>query len=225
MSSMSDWGLGEQHLLPDAIVAFVDGELATVPAQRAAAHIDQCACCAAEASTQRQARGVVRSAVGPRVPAALLNSLRSIPQVAPLPPSPDGLAVTENGALVAVQRPDKVFGMTAPLGSSAPLGASSAPFGERRHGSNRKTVPGASVVVSGLVLGALALVAPHVNSTSPPQEMNSRQAPVVGSSATSLATVDPSASGHAFGASQVLEPVPNPRVPTARGLGTGSYSR
>ena len=100
-----------QHLAVDAVVAFVDGELAAGPRDRAAEHLTSCQTCAAEVSAQRQARSVVRSAGYPTVPAGLLATLRNIPLTTDLPPGPEGLAMTEDGALVAVADPGR-----APLG-------------------------------------------------------------------------------------------------------------
>jgi hypothetical protein len=73
-----------------------------------------------------------------------------------MPEMPDGLAMTQDGQLVAVQRPDRVpaLGGTAPLGTSAKLGEGHAVLGRR---PGRRAAQGAGVVVSGLVLGAIAL--------------------------------------------------------------------
>ncbi|MFL6141034.1 MAG: zf-HC2 domain-containing protein [Labedaea sp.] len=153
----SGWGLSEQHLMPDAVVAFVDGELSRTAVDRAASHIAKCPYCAAEISAQRQARAAVRAADTPPPPADLLASLRAIPQETELPTAPDGLAVTEDGQLVTVQRPDRVapLGSNSPLGSSPKLGEGRAVLGFR---IGRRTAQGAGVVVSGLMLGALALM-------------------------------------------------------------------
>jgi anti-sigma factor RsiW len=163
-------GLSEQHLLPDAVVAFVDGELSPTACDRAAAHIARCPYCAAEIAAQRQARAAVQEAHTPAVPAGLLASLRAIPQEVELPTSPDGLAVTEDGQLVSVLRPDRVapLGSTPPLGSSPKLGEGRTVLGSR---IGRRT--GAGVVVSGLVLGALALV----NAGSSPTAERGEEAP------------------------------------------------
>ncbi|HEY6425347.1 MAG TPA: zf-HC2 domain-containing protein [Pseudonocardiaceae bacterium] len=111
-----------QHLAVDAVVAFVDGELDAAARGRAAEHLIACPSCAAEIAGQRQARSVVRSAECPQVPANLLAALRDIPQTADLPPTPDGLAVTVDGTVVAVAGPGRP--LTPPLGAGAPLGAS-----------------------------------------------------------------------------------------------------
>jgi anti-sigma factor RsiW len=152
-----------QHLLPDAVVAFVDGELSPTACDRAASHVARCAICAAEISAQRQARAAVRAADTPPPPAGLLASLRAIPQEVELPTTPDGLAVTDDGQLVTVQRPDRVapLGSGQPFGTSPKLGEGKAVLGFR---FGRRASQGAGVVVSGLVLGALALV----NSGSSP---------------------------------------------------------
>ncbi|GAA3063997.1 anti-sigma factor family protein [Actinokineospora globicatena] len=149
-------GLGEQHLLPDAVVAFVDGELTRSAHDRVTSHLASCAWCAAEITTQRQASAEVRAATTPTMSAGLLAALRAIPLETELPATPDGLAVTADGQLVAIQRPDRAaaaFGASAPLGSGPKLGEGVV-LGKR----NRRAAQGAGVVVSGLVLGALALV-------------------------------------------------------------------
>ncbi|GAA0214763.1 hypothetical protein GCM10010492_10690 [Saccharothrix mutabilis subsp. mutabilis] len=161
MTDLRGWGLPEQHLLPDAVVAFVDGELSSSAHSRAAAHLARCPFCAAEAYSQQQARSAVRAAATPCAPEGLLARLGAIPQEVELPSAPDGLAVTEDGQLVAVQRPDRVaFGSGPVLGSSRPFGTGSR-FGSRR------ARQGAGVVVSGLMLGALALVVPGSEEPSP----------------------------------------------------------
>lgn len=168
MTAPRGWGFPESHLLPDAVVAFVDGELSLGAQDRAASHIARCPVCAAEVMSQRQACTAVRHAGAPSMSAGFLASLRSIPQNTELPTSPDNLAVTSDGQLVAIQRPDRVAGLrdsgvlggSAPLGSSAPLGTSHTFLGGSRFGgARRRAAQGAGVVVSGLVLSALALVA------------------------------------------------------------------
>ncbi|WP_037316267.1 anti-sigma factor family protein [Amycolatopsis orientalis] len=168
MTAPRGWGLPESHLLPDAIVAFVDGELSLGAQDRASAHIARCQSCAAEVAAQRQAVNAVKQAGAPSMSAGFLASLCSIPQNTELPSAPDNLAMTADGQLVAIQRPDRVAGLrdtgvlggTAPLGSTAPLGQSPNVLGGGRFGLvRRKYAQGAGVVVSGLVLSALALVA------------------------------------------------------------------
>jgi anti-sigma factor RsiW len=170
------WGLSEQHLLPDVVVAFVDGELSPTAHDRAAAHMARCPHCLADIVAQRQAASAVQSADAPAVPAGLLATLRAIPQQVEVPATPDGLAMTDDGQLVVVQRPEQQhtpFGSSAPLGSSAKLGEGRAVLGRR---SSRRTAQGAGVVVSGLVLGALVFVStggdeqpePPSTQTDPP---------------------------------------------------------
>ncbi|GAB3469524.1 anti-sigma factor family protein [Actinophytocola sediminis] len=158
MTDERGWGLSEQHLLPDVVVAFVDGELSATAHDRASAHMARCPHCLADIVAQRQTASVVQSADVPSVPAGLLATLRAIPQQVEMPTAPDGLAMTDDGQLVVVQRPERMpapFGASPPLGSSAKLGEGDAVLGRR---SSRRTAQGAGVVVSGLVLGALALV-------------------------------------------------------------------
>ncbi|MFR9729888.1 zf-HC2 domain-containing protein [Saccharopolyspora sp. MS10] len=163
MTARRGWGLSEQHLALDALVAFVDGELSANAHDRAAAHLARCSSCAADAAAQRQARTAVRSAAVPSISAGLLQALQSIPSSAELPAQPDGLALTEDGQLVAINPGARSgrFGSGATIGSSTPLGggrqlgdASGPP--ETRPARGRRT--GAGVVFSGLMLGALALV-------------------------------------------------------------------
>jgi len=168
MTDLRGWGLSEQHLLPDAVVAFVDGELSTTAHGRVTAHIARCPYCAAEAFSQQQARTAMRAAETPSCPIGLLDNLRAIPQEVDLPSMPDNLAVSADGQLVTVLRPDRAgngFGSGPVLGSTPPLGSGSAVLG--RFGG-RRARHGAGVVVSGLMLGALALVTP--NAESAPQD-------------------------------------------------------
>ncbi|MTD55038.1 anti-sigma factor family protein [Amycolatopsis pithecellobii] len=167
MTDMRGRGLfPESHLLPDVVVAFVDGELSLGARDRAASHIAGCPCCAAEVSAQRQARAAVKDAGAPSMSAGFLASLRAIPEHTDLPMSPDNLALTEDGQLVAIQRPERVaglrqmpFGSSAPLGSGTRLGSGSAVLNSHRSGSvRRRAAQGAGVVVSGIVLSALAIV-------------------------------------------------------------------
>ena len=164
------WGLSEQHLMPDAVVAFVDGELSPTAWDRASAHVAKCPFCAAEVAAQRQARAAVKEADTPAAPAWLLASLRAIPEKVELPTTPDGLAMTDDGQLVAVQRPDRVapFGASQPLGSSPKLGEGRAVLGWR---FGKRTAQGAGVVVSGLVLGALALANSGSSPAAEPRDL------------------------------------------------------
>ncbi|WP_239154160.1 anti-sigma factor [Amycolatopsis sp. FDAARGOS 1241] len=167
MTAARGWGLSESHLLPDVVVALVDGELSPGAHDRATAHLARCGMCAAEVSAQRQAVEAVRHAGAPSMSDGFLASLRSIPDHTDLPGAPDNLAVTADGQLVAIQRPDRVAGLREagvlggppPLGSSTPLGHSPHVLGGGRFTLTRKrAAQGAGVVVSGLVLSALALV-------------------------------------------------------------------
>ncbi|SFW92615.1 anti-sigma factor family protein [Amycolatopsis australiensis] len=165
MTAPRGWGLPESHLLPDAVVAFVDGELSHGARERAASHITRCQACAAEVRAQRQAMEAIRRAAAPSMSAGFLASLQSIPEHTELPSAPDNLAVTADGQLVAIQRPERVAGLlggVAPLGSAAPLGQSENLLGGGRF--KRRAAQGAGVVVSGLVLSALALVGTSADS-------------------------------------------------------------
>ncbi|MER6991772.1 zf-HC2 domain-containing protein [Saccharopolyspora hirsuta] len=169
MTVLRGWGLPEQHLALDAIVAFVDGELSPNAHDRAAAHLARCPACTADAAAQRQARAAVKAAGTPSISPKLLQALQAIPAHAELPSQPEGLALTEDGQLVTVSRPDRAnrFGTGAVLGSTTPLGGGQQPLGSSRPFAGepeptrrvgRRTKQGAGVVFSGLVLGALALM-------------------------------------------------------------------
>ena len=174
MTDLRGWALAEQHLVPDAIVAFVDGELSVTAQSRARAHLARCPLCATEAKSQHQARAAVRAAESPSVPPGLLNSLRSIPEDVDLPVLPDELSVTEDGQVVVMLRPAPAkpggnttafgtgarLGDAARLGSTPLLGSGSAVLGSRVRDVGRWARHGAGMVVSGLVLGALVLVSP-----------------------------------------------------------------
>src|SRR6185295_4118505 len=72
MTAPRGWGLPESHLMPDAVVAFVDGELSHGPRDRAASHITRCAACAAEVRAQRQTVEAIRRAGAPSMSAGFL---------------------------------------------------------------------------------------------------------------------------------------------------------
>ena len=141
------------HLALDAVVAFVDEELPPGPAHRAAAHVDRCLTCAAEVAAQRQARRRVRAAGDPCVPSSLFSTLCSIPDVAPLPGAPAGLAVAADGTLVVPAQ----AGRTADTPDTADV-TGATKTGRSRWG--RRRALGLPVAVSsGVVVGAAALAA------------------------------------------------------------------
>jgi anti-sigma factor RsiW len=166
-----DWG--QDHLSLDAIVAYVDDELAQGPHQRATRHLAQCRECAAQVVAQGQARAALRTAEVPSLPSSLLSSLRSIPQDTDIPGPPGDLAVTSDGQLVSVLRPDRVSPVAeapprppgrAELRHEPPAGTAGVHdthgvSHDGRRPSRRRRV-GTGVAVSGLALGAIALAAP-----------------------------------------------------------------
>jgi anti-sigma factor RsiW len=174
-----DWG--HDHLSSDAIVAYVDEELAAGPHLRATRHLSQCPECAAQVVAQGQARAALRTAGCPSLPSSLLSSLRSIPQDTDLPAPPAGLAVTPDGQFVSVLRPERTApGRTAPdrtdFDTQSPQ--------DRPH---RRMRLGAGVAVSGLAVGAIAFAVPGaVSGTAAPApapaEMLDR--PILGGTAT-----------------------------------------
>ena len=86
--SVSD-ALPDGHVSLEAIVAFVDDELPSVPARRAAEHVGRCLSCAVEVANQRQARHRLRDADAPGAPSSLLSTLRAIPELPDLPGTTD----------------------------------------------------------------------------------------------------------------------------------------
>jgi hypothetical protein len=141
------------HLALDAVVAFVDEELPPGPAHRAAAHVDRCLTCAAEVAAQRQARRRVRAAGDPCVPSSLFSTLCSIPDAAPLPGAPAGLAVAVDGTLVVPAQ----AGRTADTPDTADV-TDTTKNGRSRWG-RRRTLGLPVAVSSGVVVGAAALAA------------------------------------------------------------------
>jgi anti-sigma factor RsiW len=171
-----DWG--QDHLSLDAIVAYVDDELAEGPHLRATRHLAHCRECAAQVVAQGQARAALRTAEVPSLPSSLLSSLRSIPQDTDIPGPPGDLAVTSDGQLVSVLRPDRVSPVAeapgrADLRHEPPAGTDGVHHDshdgnhDSRRSSRRRRV-GTGVAVSGLALGAIALAAPVAVTPQPP---------------------------------------------------------
>jgi anti-sigma factor RsiW len=170
-----DWG--HDHLSSDAIVAFVDDELAPGPHLRATQHLSQCPECAAQVVAQGQARAALRTAGCPSLPSSLLSSLRSIPQDTDLPAPPAGLAVTPDGQFVSVLRPERAA-------RGATRTDSAAPHGVRPH---RRMWLGTGVAVTGLAAGAIAFAVPAAVSGSAapdPGDTDAARRPVIGGTAT-----------------------------------------
>jgi hypothetical protein len=143
-SHVSVWGT--DHLGPDAIVAFVDDELASGARRRALTHLAGCGECASDVVEQTQARIFLKASSVPSTPTSLLASLRDIPSHAALPAAPAGLAVGPHGELVTMVR-------TRP---------------ERQRALERRGVRvGAGAVVSGIALGALVLTGSQVSAPNP----------------------------------------------------------
>ncbi|GAB16958.1 hypothetical protein GOEFS_017_00740 [Gordonia effusa NBRC 100432] len=69
-----------EHLAPEAVAAYVDGELTVNAHLRAAGHLEVCAECRAAVDAQSAARTMLRSSSGPlSVPPSLLGQLAAIP--------------------------------------------------------------------------------------------------------------------------------------------------
>lgn len=169
-----DWGQG--HLSPDAVVAYVDDELAAGPHLRATRHLAQCRECAAQVVAQGQARAALRTAGCPSMPSSLLSSLRSIPMEAELPgPPPGGLAVAPNGELMSVVRPERV----------ANAHDADAAEGHDRRG-HRWLRFGTGVAASGLAVGAIAFGVP--TDVSGPAVSTTGNEPLPGAAARGAAT-------------------------------------
>jgi anti-sigma factor RsiW len=144
-----DWG--QDHLTVEAVAAYVDGELAERPYDRATRHLAACPECAAQVVAQGQARSALRSARCPSLPSSLMSALRSIPHDTELPGAPNGLAMSPDGELVSPLDPTE---------SAPPAGLASTP-------KPRRSRIGAGATISGLALGALAIGAVIIAGDTP----------------------------------------------------------
>lgn len=105
MSEHPRLALSELHLAAEAIVAYLDGELAPGPEQRATAHLEHCGECRAVLAAQRQAKSMLHQACAPRPAADLLTRLRNIPIEADLPgPGGPGMTLAMHGDQIVWQR-------------------------------------------------------------------------------------------------------------------------
>jgi len=144
-----DWG--EDHLTPEAVVAFVDGELAPGPRARAVQHVDRCPECTAQVRGQRQARAELRTAGGPTVPLNLLSSLRSIPS-----------------------RTDPSVFDAPTLPTAVPAAGRDDRRPARPPGPSGRRVRVGTVAATGLALGALAIGAAALSGGQPAAQPNPR---------------------------------------------------
>ncbi len=164
-----DWG--QDHISAEAVAAYVDGELGDRPYDRATRHLAECSECAAQVVAHGQARAALRSARCPSLPSSLMTSLRSIPQASDLPPAPNGLAMTQDGQLVAMLEP--ASGQVRPIPSRSnmtranmavpPAGLAEPPIASK----GRLSRFGAGAAMSGLALGALAIGAAIIAGDAP----------------------------------------------------------
>ena len=150
-----DWG--QDHLTVEAVAAYVDGELADRPYDRATRHLSTCRECAAQVVAQGQARSALRSARCPSLPSSLMSALRAIPRDTELPGPPNGLAMGPNGELMAQLRPEPM----RPAEPTPPAGLTAAPP------KGRRSRFGAGAAISGLALGALAIGAVIIAGDTP----------------------------------------------------------
>jgi hypothetical protein len=67
------------HLAPEAVAAYVDGELRFAAYMRAARHLALCADCTAEVESQRAARSALQTCGEVTTPLGLLGQLTQIP--------------------------------------------------------------------------------------------------------------------------------------------------
>lgn len=151
-----DWG--QDHLSAEAVAAYVDGELAERPFERATRHLAACPECTAQVVAQGQARAALRAARCPRLPSSLMSTLRSIPHHAELPGPPNGLAMSPDGELVSSLEPEPPRPVADPI---PPAGLAATPA------KGRRSRIGAGAAISGLALGALAIGAAIMAGDTP----------------------------------------------------------
>lgn len=146
-------GIFEDHLGLDAIVAYVDGELALTAFQRAAAHVMHCTVCATEVADQSVAQQALRHALPPQMPTSLFLSLNAIPLAPPASRPVAGFAV--DPVTGRVTREVSAEPCSSPHTSGPAVPAAAAVDAGRA----RRFRMGAGALVAGLAMGAVVVAA------------------------------------------------------------------
>lgn len=148
MSEHPRLALSELHLAAEAIVAYLDGELAPGPEQRATQHLEHCSECRAVLAVQRQAKSTLGLACAPCPDQDLLQKLRNIPVDTELPgsglPGPGGAQMT-----LAMQGEQMVWrsepATKTPKAPKAPKASKAPKTGKPAKRPRRRSRPGPDV--------------------------------------------------------------------------------
>lgn len=148
--------LPDVHLAAEAIAAYVDGELAPTPADRAATHLARCRECRVAVAEQRQAKLALGVAETPDPSADLLARLHEIPMTADIGGSDVMLAVDGDEVVWRRQsRHGEQHRNTRPPASRPP----SAHVTRRRRTLRLRLLgPGLAAAAAAVVVGVLVSV-------------------------------------------------------------------
>lgn len=177
--------LPQLHLAAEAIVAFVDGELAAVPQRRADAHLRECVECRIAVAQQRAAKTALYGARQPDPSDALLARLRGIPMTTEI--SPPGTVVTVEDNELVFGRPERIAERSRPRRAARPSRgprATSRRPPDRRPGPSHHPLPmrvlgrGLAGAAAAVVVGMLVATTASTQASGSGVRAPSQNAPV-----------------------------------------------
>lgn len=164
MSEHPRLALSELHLAAEAIVAYLDGELAPGPEQRATQHLEHCGECRGVLAIQRQAKSTLGRAWTPPPDQDLLQKLRNIPVETDLPGHGDMTLAMDGEQIVWRNKPPRTRSTRSSRRRSGPAGPDTA---RRDHTGPQRRTPHVLSISRGLLGAAAAVMVGMLAVTTP----------------------------------------------------------